>query len=218
MRFMEAGAQAACLVIGTYLAAPIVRCQANPKRKEGPFEDGAPAGPFSAKFCPMQEPSMGRNSVTPKYHGTETEVGTFVSDSKFAIYGYQEGLANITPTARTAEEKNLSRQVFLVVDVLPTCLSTARVIGVATAKNFATENVTEADFDSRTPRKIVTVWMEGHFPASGGHLSTKSAGTLALSLWNWRVPGSPAAALIAALSLGSVEARLADTDPIQPEA
>ncbi|KAK1454002.1 hypothetical protein CMEL01_05661 [Colletotrichum melonis] len=31
----------------------------------------------------MQEPSMGRNSVTPKYHGTETEVGTFVSDNKF---------------------------------------------------------------------------------------------------------------------------------------
>lgn len=82
MQFMEAGAQAARLVIGTYLAAPTVRCQANPKRKEGPFEDGAPAGPFAAKFCPMQEPSMGRNSVTPKYHGTETEVRTLVSDSK----------------------------------------------------------------------------------------------------------------------------------------
>ncbi|KAK1504132.1 hypothetical protein CTAM01_04362 [Colletotrichum tamarilloi] len=111
----------------------------------------------------MQEPSMGRNSVTPKYHGTETEVGTFVSDNKpwkriqcrktlpesslsyshnqchFAIYGYQEVLANFTPTTRTAEEENLSRQVFLVVDALPTRLSTARVTGVATAKNFATE-------------------------------------------------------------------------------
>ncbi|KAK1539663.1 uncharacterized protein CCOS01_00977 [Colletotrichum costaricense] len=149
----------------------------------------------------MQEPSMGRNSVTPKYHGTETEVGTFVSDNKvplalahpilsvehrnldfwprivpaaapkqhhhlptqpwkriqcrktlpesslsyshnqchFAIHGYQEVLANFTPTTRTAEEENLSRQVFLVVDALPTRLSTARVTGVATAKNFATE-------------------------------------------------------------------------------
>ncbi|UQC82675.1 uncharacterized protein CLUP02_08165 [Colletotrichum lupini] len=194
----------------------------------------------------MQEPSMGRNSVTPKYYGTETEVGTFVSDNKvplalahpksfstgsplqfcryshnqchFAIYGYQEVLANFTPTTRTAEEENLSRQVFLVVDALPTRLSAARVTGVATAKNFATENVTEADFDSRSPRKIVTVWVEGHFPASGGHLSTKSAGALALSLWNWREQGSPAAALIAALSLGSVEAYLADADSIQPEA
>ncbi|KAI3550992.1 hypothetical protein CSPX01_01487 [Colletotrichum filicis] len=115
----------------------------------------------------MQEPSMGRNSVTPKYHGTETEVGTFVSDNKvplalahpksfstgsplqfcryshnqchLAIYGYQEVLANFTPTTRTAEEENLSRQVFLVVDALPTRLSAARVTGVATAKNFATE-------------------------------------------------------------------------------
>ncbi|KAK1494736.1 hypothetical protein CCUS01_13649 [Colletotrichum cuscutae] len=84
-QFMEAGAQAACLVIGTYLAAPTVRCQASPKRKAGPFENGAPTGPFSAKFCPMQEPSMGRNSVTPKYHGTETEVGTFVSDNKVPL-------------------------------------------------------------------------------------------------------------------------------------
>ncbi|KAK7436315.1 hypothetical protein Landi51_12624 [Colletotrichum acutatum] len=59
----------------------------------------------------------------------------------FAIYGYLEVVADFTPTTRTAGEENLSRQVFLVVDVLPTRLSTARVTGVATAKNFATEKL-----------------------------------------------------------------------------